>query len=315
MDKLAVELGSGTVAGLAVILVGYPMETIKVRMQTQPSPPNNIYNGLADAVIKTAKWEGIRGFYTGVTAPLVMQLPFRTSIFLGNSAYLAYVARHGSFFPRADGKLSYIDYGIGGSLSWAAGTLLEAPINVASSQMQVEIVKQKSIPGYVPEFRNVIDFVARAPRKYGFLSLYTGFAPHILRNTISGFFHIGAFEASRREWAKHRGMDPSKIGLPATMVAGSIGGVLYWAVTYPLDVVKSALQGDSMTPGKKKYAGMADAFRKLYAEGGWRRFTRGFSACMARAIPANAVMLSTAFMLKEYGYEYLASREKAPELV
>ena len=33
--------------------------------------------------------------------------------------------------------------------------------------------------------------------------------------------------------------------------------------------------------------------QKLWAEGGWRRFFKGFTPCLARAVPANGAMLLT----------------------
>ena len=56
---------SGTTAGISVVLVGFPFDTLKVRLQTQPVH-NPIYKGLADCFIKTLKWEGIGGLYKGV---------------------------------------------------------------------------------------------------------------------------------------------------------------------------------------------------------------------------------------------------------
>ena len=56
---------SGTVAGIAICLVGHPFDTLKVRLQTQPVN-NPVYKGLTDCFIKTLKWEGIGGLYKGV---------------------------------------------------------------------------------------------------------------------------------------------------------------------------------------------------------------------------------------------------------
>jgi len=56
---------AGTVAGVAVCLVGHPFDTLKVRLQTQPIH-NPVYSGLADCFYKTLKWEGIGGLYRGV---------------------------------------------------------------------------------------------------------------------------------------------------------------------------------------------------------------------------------------------------------
>lgn len=56
---------AGTVAGVAVCLVGHPFDTLKVRLQTQPVH-NPVYSGLIDCFVKTIKWEGIGGLYKGV---------------------------------------------------------------------------------------------------------------------------------------------------------------------------------------------------------------------------------------------------------
>ena len=53
---------AGTVGGIAIVFVGHPFDTVKVRLQTQ-STISHVYSGPLDCVRKTAKWEGIRGFY------------------------------------------------------------------------------------------------------------------------------------------------------------------------------------------------------------------------------------------------------------
>ena len=94
------------------------------------------------------------------------------------------------------------------------------------------------------------------------------------------------------------------------MFAGSMGGLSYWTITYPIDVVKSSIQSDSTNPAERKYKGVIDTFQKLYREGGLKRFTLGFSACAARALPANAVLLTTATMIKDVGYGYLEQQKR-----
>jgi solute carrier family 25 carnitine/acylcarnitine transporter 20/29 len=89
------------------------------------------------------------------------------------------------------------------------------------------------------------------------------------------------------------------------MFAGSMGGLSYWTIAYPFDVVKSAMQSDNPDPSQRKYKGVADAFSQLYREGGLFRFTRGYSACILRALPANAILLTTATKIKEVGYSWL----------
>jgi solute carrier family 25 carnitine/acylcarnitine transporter 20/29 len=302
MAAVAVDLASGFLAGIAVTLVGHPFETLKVRLQTQPSPPNQLYAGVVDCARKTLAWEGAGGFYKGVGAPLVGQLFFRSAMFWTNGAYVRWVSGGGAR------KLSYAQYGVGGAVTWGVCTLIECPLQLMSSQMQVAILRQRADPAYVPEFRNVAAYARGAPARYGLRALYTGVGPQLVRNVCGGFFHFGAFELLRREYAASRGVAVTDIGLAANMVAGSIGGVLFWSVAYPADVVKSALQGDSLDPAKARYTGAVDAVRKLWAEGGAARFGRGYSACLLRAVPANAVLLTTATAVREAGYAWVGAR-------
>ena len=228
------------------------------------------------------------------------QLFFRSAMFWVNGSYVRWMGESGRR------KISYLEYALGGSLTWSTCTLLECPLQLASSQMQVQIVKLKADPNFKPEFNGVMSYYTKAPMKYGLRALYAGVAPHLCRNSIGGFFHFGAFELSRREWAARQGVAVSDIGLAANMAAGSFGGILFWTLSYPFDLVKSAMQTDSLSadPAQRKYRGMIDAFGKLWAEGGVERFSRGFSACILRSVPANAVLLTTAFRVKEIGYAW-----------
>ena len=67
---MSIDIFAGTMAGIAVTLVGHPFDTLKVRLQTQPIE-NPIYSGVVDCFKKTIKWEGPQGLYKGVQSPLV----------------------------------------------------------------------------------------------------------------------------------------------------------------------------------------------------------------------------------------------------
>jgi solute carrier family 25 (mitochondrial carnitine/acylcarnitine transporter), member 20/29 len=280
---------------------------------SHPSPPPPFSSPLPypprrSGIRKTIKWEGPLGLYKGVGAPLGGQLFFRSLLFGVYAKYLAFMQGR----PTADGKphpLTYLEYGIGGAISWGIGSLIECPLQVASSQLQTQVVRVKAAQaaGLPPPvtYAGVIDYIRRAPAAYGLRSMYSGLHVHLARNIPGGFSHFFVFESLRREYAKANGKAVTDIGLLANMTCGSIAGVFFWGTTFPIDVIKSAIQGDSLDPKLARYTGAADAARKLWAEGGFSRFTRGLSASMLRAVPANAALLSTAAMVREAGYEYL----------
>jgi solute carrier family 25 carnitine/acylcarnitine transporter 20/29 len=57
IPKVAQDLIAGTVGGWAQVVVGQPLDTIKVRLQTQPSPP--IYRNATDCFRQLVQIEGV----------------------------------------------------------------------------------------------------------------------------------------------------------------------------------------------------------------------------------------------------------------
>jgi len=55
--RIAKDLVAGTVGGVALVLVGHPLDTLKVRLQTQ-SVTNPVYSGMVDCAKKTIAGEG-----------------------------------------------------------------------------------------------------------------------------------------------------------------------------------------------------------------------------------------------------------------
>jgi len=75
----------------------------------------------------------------------------------------------------------------------------------------------------------------------------------------------------------------------AVLTAGGLSGMLFWLSIYPVDVIKSHLMTDATARDKRKYRGVLDCTRRVYAAGGMQALWRGFIPCMVRAFPVNAV--------------------------
>jgi hypothetical protein len=84
MGDVAKDLTAGTVGGAANLIVGHPFDTIKVKLQSQPTPaPGQLpkYSGAIDAVKQTVVAEGPRGLYKGMGAPLATVAAFNALLF------------------------------------------------------------------------------------------------------------------------------------------------------------------------------------------------------------------------------------------
>jgi solute carrier family 25 (mitochondrial carnitine/acylcarnitine transporter), member 20/29 len=77
-----------------------------------------------------------------------------------------------------------------------------------------------------------------------------------------------------------------QLGILPLVVAGGLGGMACWIVVYPMDVIKSKLQLQSMT--KPNYKGIWDCAKKVVAAEGMAGLYKGLGPCLARSFPANA---------------------------
>jgi solute carrier family 25 carnitine/acylcarnitine transporter 20/29 len=291
--KILVDIIAGTFAGINVTLVGHPFDTLKVRLQTQPTD-KPVYNGLVDCFKKTIKWEGISGLYKGVQSPLIGQIFFRATMFLSFGEAKRFFSQNGKR------KIKTIEYYYCGSIAWGVGAIAECPIDFFKTQMQIQIIKAKTNPNYVPEYNGIYDCFKKVIKVNGIKGAYQGIVPHLMRNIPAGAVHLGTFEWIRLFYAEKYNVPVSQLSFGITMLAGSVGGILFWLLFFPFDVIKSAMQGDSPFKDKRKFLNVVDAVNKLNAEGGYRRFYRGLSPCMLRAVPANSVLLLTSSYLAEH---------------
>lgn len=292
LTKSLIDIFAGTIAGINVTLVGHPFDTLKIRLQTQPQD-KKIYNGLIDCFQKTIKWEGFGGLYKGVSSPIIGQMFFRATMFISYGEAKRYILK-------TKPKLEYRDYFIAGSFGWSIATVVECPIDFFKTQTQIQIIKTKGNPEYVPLFKTPVECFNYVMKINGFLGAYQGFVPHLIRNTFAGSLHIGLFEYCRIQFAKKHNCEVKNIPLTNTLVSGAIGGWFYWFIFFPIDVIKSSLQSDNPDKSKRRYKGAIDAYHILMKEGGIKRFYTGFTPCMMRAIPANAVLLATSSFLSEW---------------
>lgn len=129
---------------------------------------------------------------------------------------------------------------------------------------------------------DVARHVLKAER--GVIGLYKGLVPTLLREVPGNAFMFGGYEYTKQLLAG--GKDTSKLGTGSLLVAGGVGGAMFWATVYPTDVIKSLVQIDDYK--NPKYSGTVDAARKILASEGVKGLYRGFGPAMARSVPANA---------------------------
>eukprot|EP00611_Tribonema_gayanum_P019248 TRINITY_DN3290_c0_g1_i1.p1 TRINITY_DN3290_c0_g1~~TRINITY_DN3290_c0_g1_i1.p1 ORF type:complete len:158 (+),score=27.36 TRINITY_DN3290_c0_g1_i1:57-530(+) len=121
---------SGTVAGIAQVVAGHPLDTIKVRLQTQSST-NPEFSGMGDCIRKTIQREGLMGLYAGAASPLVGAMAHNAGVFFSYGMAKDIVG--------GGKELSIPQYYMAGSLAAIPITLVESPVDFFKIQLQAQV--------------------------------------------------------------------------------------------------------------------------------------------------------------------------------
>ncbi|KAJ0914072.1 putative mitochondrial carrier domain protein [Helianthus annuus] len=288
MGDVAKDLAAGTVGGVAQLVVGHPFDTIKVKLQSQPTPlPGQLpkYSGAIDAVKKTLAAEGASGLYKGMGAPLATVAAFNALLFTvrGQMETLLRSA--------PDAPLTVNQQFVAGAGAGVAVSFLATPTELIKCRLQAQgsgaaiVAEAGAAATAAVKYGGPIDVAKHVLRSEGGIrGLYKGLFPTLAREVPGNAAMFGVYEALKQYMAG--GTDTSGLGRGSLMLAGGLAGGAFWVSVYPTDVVKSVIQIDDYK--NPKYTGSIDAFKKIVKAEGIGGLYKGFGPAMARSVPANA---------------------------
>ncbi|XP_049763141.1 mitochondrial basic amino acids transporter-like [Schistocerca cancellata] len=267
---MALDFAAGCLGGCAGILVGHPLDTVKVHLQTQ-NQRTPAYRGAFDCFKHILHRESVGGLYRGMAAPLAGVAAVNAVTFgvYGLAArYLGADSLRGQFAA--------------GALSGLAQSAICAPLEQLKTRAQ--------LLGVGP-----LQCAADTLRREGSRGLFRGLAATVLRDTPAMGIYFATYEAMTR------GSAPAPTWL--VLAAGGTAGAASWLFTYPVDVLKSRLQADGGDGRPRRYSGMADCLRQSVRSDGWSFLTRGLGIVVVRAFPTNAACFFTVTLVLRWDQE------------
>lgn len=90
-----------------------------------------------------------------------------------------------------------------------------------------------------------------------------------------------------RELLKDEGQSKDNIGLLKTMSAGAVGGMVFWTLTYPIDVVKSRIQVYNLSGNFIRLT------YEILKHEGLSALYHGLFPTLVRTVPSTAVLFVT----------------------
>lgn len=282
MGDIAKDLTAGTVGGIANLVVGHPFDTIKVKLQSQPTPaPGQLpkYAGALDAVKQTVAAEGPRGLYKGMGAPLATVAAFNALLFTVRGQ-METLLRSEPGAPLTVKQQVVAGAGAGLAVSFLAcpTELIKCRLQAQSSLAEAGAVSAATLP------KGPMDVARHVMKDAGLKGLFKGLVPTMGREIPGNAIMFGVYEAVKQYMAG--GPDTSNLSQGSLILAGGLAGGALWLTVYPTDVVKSVIQVDDYK--KPRYSGSIDALKKIVAAEGVKGLYKGFGPAMARSVPANA---------------------------
>eukprot|EP00823_Brevimastigomonas_motovehiculus_P004287 TRINITY_DN279_c0_g10_i1.p1 TRINITY_DN279_c0_g10~~TRINITY_DN279_c0_g10_i1.p1 ORF type:complete len:316 (-),score=27.92 TRINITY_DN279_c0_g10_i1:292-1239(-) len=287
------EVYSGMFAGMLGTGVGHPFDLIKVRLQTHS------YVSAFDCAKKTFQFEGIRGFYKGITPPLV-SLTFLNTVSFSTYGWTKRFLSEFNANPANDYNVTNLhsyQYFLGGAFTGFILSSVSTPFDFVKVQTQLHKLDHESLSKQDEKERQAfkkkpigsLQCTYRLIQTYGASIIMKGYTINAVRETVFNSIYFGFYEHIKKFLVAHFASH-SLLATPAAVaIAGSCSGVSGWFISFPLDVVKSIIQSSRALPQVPK---INDAFRDRWKEQGFRGFYRGVSVSLYRAVLVSAIRFS-----------------------
>ena len=267
---------AATQAALFSILIGYPFDSVKTRLQSIKYPT------ITTAILSTLEREGIRGFYRGVVPLLASTTVLRAvswNIYTSNKLKL----NQFGIFPQAF---------IAGGATGVVMSVFAAPMEFikVQRQLQSQILMQSQFK--VPN--NLYEWIKFIYSKRGFRGFYSGYSLHAPVDVLGTGFYFGIYE-SIKHFGSVNGLNMNLLPL----IAGALSGSLSWILVFPFDVVKSLYQKQVLITNTS----ISKLIQSRYREMGLLGFYRGLSMQLVRSVPVHSIN----FFVYEQVYRYCTS--------
>ncbi|GLT76181.1 hypothetical protein SLA2020_478560 [Shorea laevis] len=273
------EFVAGGFGGMAGIISGYPLDTLRIRQQSSKS-------GSALSILRSVvATEGPGALYRGMAAPLAAVAFQNAMVF----QIYAILSRAFDSSVSANDPPSYQSVALAGVGTGALQSILLSPVELVKIRLQLQN-RGPTILHPTTSHRGPISVAKSIWRTEGLRGIYRGFTITVLRDAPAHGFYFWTYENAREKLhpgCRKRG-DESLITM---LVAGGLGGVASWISCYPLDVVKTRLQAQSLS-SPRKYNGIIDCLKKSVKQEGYGVLWRGLGTAVARAFVVNGAVFA-----------------------
>jgi len=298
---------AGSIAGMASCTIFHPFDVVRTKMQTAPTSSSR---GPIATMRHVFQFGGIRSLYTGYSLPLAAQAAYKSTVYTTNRLVKELLLTQHS---EDNKELTYSEYFVSGAASGFVNALIfVSPVEYVRAQLieqHTRLAKVASTAGNTPPLvppitssstttSGPIHVIRTTLHQNGIVGLWRGTGVTVIRDSIGcgAFFVVYEFGQkflpiltglSNYDDNTNHNTNPLMIHTAGSAMMGGFG---YWAISMPLDSLKTLVQ----TGNAKSAMG---AVKVLVETDGWyhgiRSLYRGWQVAFGRGSPSAAVSLLT----------------------
>eukprot|EP00038_Savillea_parva_P019172 m.26681 g.26681 ORF g.26681 m.26681 type:complete len:298 (-) comp4337_c0_seq1:1899-2792(-) len=181
-----------------------------------------------------------------------------------------------------------------GAIASMVAEVATMPVDVVKVRLQYAGADGKK------SYTGITDCIVKTAKNEGPFAFWRGISPALVRQCFYGGLRYGLYAPIRNSIGVAEGTPKSEIPLSKKIIAGGSSGAIASFICVPCDLMKVRLQVDGMVTGSvRKYSGMMDCMRQIYAEKGITGMWRGSGPTIGRATVLAAVEMSSYDEIKQ----------------
>ncbi|GES85487.1 mitochondrial carrier [Rhizophagus clarus] len=311
----------GSIAGMIGKLIEYPFDTVKTRLQSQPSE-YKLFKGPLDCFRQTLKHEGFFGLFRGMSPPMIGAMLENASLFLVynyvQTTIKEYTTPNYNIDSQHQAPLSMWVVCLAGGLSGATASFFLTPIELIKCKLQVQEaftykMENNSMINNL-RYGGPLDVMKHTLKTHGIGGFYRGHSGTLVRETVGTAAWFSTYEFITRLFISNRiskssfkdkqNITKDDLSAIELMSSGACAGMTYNLLMFPVDSIKSQMQTEeeiNKITGKNEIKrGFWRVGRELYKSDGISGFYRGCGITVARAAPSSAIIFMTFELLSRH---------------
>jgi len=263
------DIFSATIGSICCCYTGQPLDTIKVRMQTNPIQ----YPGIVSTFTKTVKNEGVKSLWKG-SVPTALGMAAENIVAFGVNEFIKRSFPDPNVFKDPNSMPDLIRPFAMGSITGFCSALVLLPSEIVKAKTQVAVGSGASSDGIIKKML----------KQQGLKSMFVGLDSQLMRDVPFYAAFFGCYELNCYLFRTYVPSMPDSLNY---FLSGGFAGMIGWTAVIAFDVPKTNVQSRWDTKVVGSYFPEMVAIAK---QRGFLGLYSGLGATLLRAFPANAAL-------------------------